>query len=103
LLTRPAGEVVAEGAVTGYPAGVEQAQRHLEIAVRQRERLANAANAVIEAEAGVPDRVPQRVRHGRHIPDPIVDENDVEIAGRCELTTPISPDRDDGDTLVVSE
>jgi hypothetical protein len=32
-----------------------------------------------------------------------VDENDVEIAGRCELTTPISPDRDDGDTLVVSE
>ena len=54
--------------VAGEVAQLEQAERGLEVAAADRHRLGDGADRVVQADPGVPDRVPDRVRDRRRRP-----------------------------------
>ena len=62
-----AGELGPEVVVTRDGARVQEAEGGLEVAGGDRKRLLDRLDAVVEGEAGVPDRVPEPLGHPAHI------------------------------------
>ena len=98
-----AGEVVAQVGVAGDRARVEQAERGLEVAAGDRERLVDGLHAVVERDALFPDRIPDAARELVDVAPVAVHEQHVEVAARRELRPPVAADRDERDVGLVAE
>lgn len=91
-----------EPEVPGDGPGVEQSELDLEVLGRGPARLGGGAHRVVEGEAEVPDGVPDPVGEGgdgRGVGVPVVQEQQVEIAARGELTASVAADGDEGGTV----
>jgi hypothetical protein len=53
-------DLVAELRIAGDVPGREQRRRRVEVGLREREGVVDAAHRVTELEPGIPDRVPDR-------------------------------------------
>ena len=73
-------------------ARVEQTERGLQVVVGDRARLVGRADAVVELEARVPDRVPEPVGERADVATspPVVDQDEVEIARRAQLAPAVA-------------
>ena len=98
-------QLVAHRVVAGDDARVEQAERGLEVVVGDGARLVGRADAVVELEAGVPDRVPEPVGERADVATatPVVDQDEVEVAGRTELAAAVRTDGEQHDARLVAE
>ena len=74
---------------------LKQPERGLQVAGRDPERLGDRLHAVIERDAGVPDRIPDLVRDLLHVASSAMHEDHVDVAARGELTPAVAPDRDE--------
>ncbi len=74
-----------EVGVAGHEPGVEEPEHRLEVAVAVVERLAHRPHAVVEVDAGVPDRVPDATGDLLDVAPPPVHEHHVEVAARAQL------------------
>ena len=83
----PGSKVVSEGLVAREVAHVEQRRCCVEVAARQRERLANGTHAVAQLQPGVPDRIPEPIGHVRDVTAVVVQQHDVDVAVRTQLRT----------------
>ena len=90
---QPQGQV----GVAGEVAHVEQPERHLEVVVGRRDHLGQRAHRVVEPGAGVPERVPDLLRHRARVDARVVDQHHVEVGVRRELAAAVAADRDQGD------
>ena len=90
-----AGELGPEVVVTRDGARVQEAEGGLEVAGGDRKRLLDRLDAVVEGEAGVPDRVPEPLGHPAHVRAAAVDEHQVQVTARGELSSPVAADRDE--------
>jgi hypothetical protein len=75
-------------------APVEEAERHPEVLRGDGEDLGGAADRVVEADALVPDGVPDGVGHALDVPVAVVHEHDIEVAVGAEGTAAIPADGD---------
>jgi hypothetical protein len=91
--------------IAGDDATVEQPQRRLHVGVGDRRGLIGSADAVVEAEPRVPDRVPELVRQRADVAPAavVVQEHEVEITGRTELAAAVRPDREQRDARLVTQ
>jgi hypothetical protein len=83
--------------IAGDVPGVEQAERDLDVVVRDGERLGQRADRVVQAQLGVPDRVPER---GRDPVDPglaVVQQHEIQVAVRRAVLPAQAADRDQAD------
>ena len=83
--THIAEQPVAELGVAGDRSPVEQAEDHLQVVGRDRDRFPPGADGVIQRDPGVPDRVPQPLRHLPDVAAALVHEHQIEVAGRREV------------------
>ena len=84
--------------VAGDVPGVEQAERGLQVVAGDLRGLVDGAHRVVEAQAGVPDRVPDAVgERGRRRRPAVVQQDQVEVAARGELAAAVAADRDQRD------
>ena len=71
---------------------VEQAHRRGQVGLRHAPALGDGPDAVVQADAGVPDGVPDPVGHPGHrvVPEgpPIVEQDEVDVAERAGLGAP---------------
>jgi len=98
LVERAPAEVVGQLGISRDATNAEQAHRCLEVTSRDAERLGDGLHAVVERDAGVPDRIPDLVRDlgdVRDAPPPPMHEDHVDVASRSELTSAVAPDRDE--------
>jgi hypothetical protein len=86
-----------EGGVAGDVPRVEQAQRDLDVVVRDRERLGQRPDRVVQAHLGVPDRIPQRGRDPVDPGRPVVQQHQVQVAVRRTVPPAEPADRDQAD------
>src|SRR5207302_7346148 len=63
--------------------------------------LLGRSDAVVEMEAGVPHRVPQRLGHAGDGCPPVVQEHEVEVARRAQLGPAVAADGEQGDAVAV--
>jgi hypothetical protein len=94
---RPTGldDLVAELRVTGDVASRQQGGRGVEIGLRQRQGVVDAAHRVPELEAGVPDRVPDRTRDRLEAARRrLMHQQQVDVAERRQLAAPVPADGD---------
>ena len=80
---------------------VQEAELHPQVLSGHGEDLGRRPDRVVEADAFVPDRVPDRVGDCRHVAPLVVDEHHVEVAVGAELASAVSSDRQEGHTLQV--
>jgi hypothetical protein len=85
LVPRGGGQGGGQVGITGDVPGVEQAEGDLHVVVRGRQRLRDGAHRVVEADLGVPHRVPDRGRERVHARDAGVQQDQVEVAVRGAL------------------
>ena len=89
-------QLLRDSLVTSHDPGIEHSEEHLHVVTRHAPCLAHRAHAVIEPEAGVPDRVPQAVRCPRCASRVrAVKENEIEVAARNQLHAPVTSDGDE--------
>ena len=90
--------------VTGDVRQVEQADRRREVLGRDGPAVGHGADAVVEPDPGVPDRVPELVGEGADLlarqPSRVVDEDEVVVAERSTVAAGERADRGEGDTFV---
>ncbi len=72
---------------------VEEAERDPKVARGHVEHITRASDAVIERDSLVPYRVPDPVGGGRDVPPAPVQEHDVEVAERAELSPAVATHR----------
>ena len=87
---------LGERAVPADHAAVEEAEDGPQVLARHCEHLSRCAHAVVEPDTGIPHLVPDRVRHLFHVPSLVVQEDDVEVAPRAQLASPVAADRNEG-------
>ncbi len=75
-------------------AQVEQAEDRLEILLGHADRFIRGTDRVVEADAGVPDRVPDLVGQGADVAAPGVDDDQIEIGVRRRFAPAEPADRD---------
>ena len=98
LVERTPREVVGQLGISRDATSAEQSRRGLQVARCDPERLGHGLHAVIEWDAGVPDRIPDLVRDFgdvRDAPPASMHEDHVDVAARGELTSAVAPDRDE--------
>jgi hypothetical protein len=76
---------------------IEQSEYGLEIVARHRDGLADCANRMVQPDTGIPDRVPKRVRELHDITAVGMQQHQIEVAARRELTPTVSANGDKGD------
>lgn len=86
-----------EALVAGDVPGVEQAERDLDVVVRDGERLRQGAHGVVEAQPRVPDRIPERGGDAIDAGRAVVQQHQVEVAVRCAVPAAEAADRDQAD------
>ncbi len=83
-------------------AGVEQPEHDLDVLAGESARLADGAHAVVEAQAGVPDRVPDALRHAGRLRGPcLVQQEQVEVAAERELAAPVAAHGDEAERVLL--
>ncbi len=85
------------GRVARDVAGVEQAERGLEVVGGHGGRLGEGPHGVVERDAGVPDRVPDGVGQRAHVAGAGVQQHQVQVAARRGLPAAQPADGDQGD------
>jgi hypothetical protein len=88
-----------EGGVAGDVAGVEEAELDLQVGGGGLRRPGGGADGVVQCDALVPDGVPDAVGEGRDGPGVrggVVEEDQVEVAGRGEFGAALAADGDEG-------
>jgi hypothetical protein len=106
LLACPGRQLVRHRPVAGDVAGVEHAEHRLQVGVGDRQRLLDGADGVVEADAPVPDRVPDLVGELldlRRLALPVVHQQEIEVREGCGVAPSIGPDRDEADAPLVAE
>ena len=91
-------QALAEGDVAGDVPDVEHAEQGPYVVRRHASGLGRRADRVVQADARVPDRVPDPVRElgGLLVPDPGgAEQHDVEVAARGELASAVAADGDE--------
>ena len=84
--------------VAGGVVHVEQSQRRAQVTGRDAQGLVDGPDAVVEADAGVPDRVPEPVGDRADVGrPPVVDEHEVEVAARRRLPAAVAAQGDQRD------
>ena len=71
--------------VAGDQPGVQQPQRGTQVGRRHLHGLPDGAHAVVELDAGVPQRVPQRSRELSHVALALVHEYQIQVGIRHHL------------------
>jgi hypothetical protein len=77
--------------------GVEQAEGDLDVVVGDRQRLGQRADGVVQAQPGVPDRIPEAGGELVHAGDAAVQQDEVEVAVRGALPPAETADGDQRD------
>ena len=91
-------QLPGEAGVAGDVAGVEQAERGLEVVRGDGDAPPRRCAPSGRAEARVPDRVPEPVRDRGDVPAPaVVQEHEVEVAGGAQLAAAVAADGDQRD------
>ena len=96
-------ELPAEVRFAGHGASADQPQRGPEVAPSDGDGLLDRLDAVVEAHAGVPDRIPQVARDLGDVAPAPVDEDDVDVTARRELAASVASHRHDGNIGGVAE
>ncbi len=76
----PGQDFPGQALVAGHEAGIEQAERHLDVVLHHGPHLFGRAHAVVQVHAGVPHRVPHGFRHGVDAAPSVVQQQQVEVA-----------------------
>ena len=101
---RGAGRVDDVG-VPGHVGQVEQAHSRREVLGGDRPAVGDGAHAVVEADPGVPDGVPELVGEGADLlageASRVVDEDEVVVAEGAAVAAGERTHRGEGDTLVA--
>ncbi len=100
----PAGEsggaqAGGEFGVAGDEARVEQAESRLDVGGRDGDRLRHRAHGVVQAQSGVPDRVPEGVGQGGDLGTTVVHQHQVEVPVGRGLTAAEAADGDQREAL----
>src|SRR6266571_1655646 len=85
LFHRRRAYLTGQRRVAGEVPEVEQPQRDLHVLPGDGERLVDGAYRVVQADPGVPDRVPDRLGERRHVGPPVVQQDEVHVAVRGAL------------------
>ncbi len=91
-------EAVGDRLVAGDVPGVEQTEGDLDVVVGDGQRLGQRADGVVQAQPGVPDRVPDAGGELVHAGDAAVQQDQVEVAVRGALPAAETADGDERDT-----
>ena len=97
VLQGPEAQRVGEVGVARDMPGVQQPEDYFEVGLGHPAGFRRGAHRVIEAGAGVPDRIPDPVGHRRDPGPPVVQQQHIEIAAGQQLTTPVPAHGDQGD------
>ena len=89
--------------VPGHMAGVEQAQGNFEVFPGHLAGLAGGAHGVIQPGAGIPDRVPDPVGHGRDALPAVMQQQHIEVTAGQQFPAPVAAHRDQCDTGLRAE
>ena len=79
--------------------GIEEAERDAKIRLGDPEDLLGATYRVVDLDPLVPQRVPERLGDLLDVASSIVDEQQVEVGVRAELSSSVAPDGHEGDPL----
>ena len=85
-----ARQLVAERAVAGQVAGLEQTGGGVEVVGRQGQRLLHRAHRVAQLQPGVPDRVPVAVGQLADVGPAPVQQQDVDVRLQRQLAPPVA-------------
>ena len=84
-------QLLGQRGIAGDDARVQQPEHDLDVLAGQPACLAHRADAVVQAQSGVPDRVPDPLRHPRGLRRPrLVQEQQVEVAAEGELAAAVA-------------
>ena len=95
--TAAGDEPCGQRRVAGDVPGVEQPERDLDVVVGDGQRLGQRADGVVQAQPGVPDRVPEAGGELVHAGHAGVQQDEVEVAVRGALPPAEAADGDQRD------